>query len=259
MPENMFQIDGPLECALGQVSVQLREILGALQSGLSGRPESRSAPLHQGYYRLLRLAGNLSALETGAWELSNGDIVGLCRDIMARAEYPAELLGLRLEFRCGKRAHTAAINAPRLEKLLWNLLSNAFKFTSPGGTVTLEVRAEKEAVLLALSDTGCGMGPEELETAFHRFLRPGRLEPPVHGLGLGLPVCRRIAQEHGGGLVLTSRDGGGTTVTVSLPNRRAGVRETGRFSAELDGGYNRTLVELADVLPRQAFEQQFLD
>ena len=95
-----------------------------------------------------------------------------------------------------------------------------------------------------------------METAFHR---PRRLDPFRRGLGLGLPICRRIAQEHGGSLILTSRDGGGTMAAVSLPNRRAGVRETGAYTVRLDGGYSRALVELADVLPGQAFEQKFLD
>lgn len=255
MTENMFQLDGPLEGVLGQVSVQLREILVPLQRGLGGQPDSRPL-LHQSYFRLLRLAQNLSALEEGGQGLFDSDVVGLCRTVMEQAEYPAELLGLRLDFRCGKNAHILAMDAPRLERLLWNLLSNAFQFTPRGGTVSLEVRVEKEVVQLTVADTGCGIGPDALETAFHR---PRRLDPFRGGLGLGLPICRRIAQEHGGSLILTSRDGGGTMAAVSLPNRRAGVRETGAYTVRLDGGYSRALVELADVLPGQAFEQKFLD
>ena len=178
---------------------------------------------------------------------------------MRRAEQPAELLGLKLAFQCEKSSHIIAMDADRLERLLLNLLSNAFKFTPRGGTITLEVRVGPRQVELRLTDTGCGIPPEQLDLVFDRYRRPDRLEPPPHGLGLGLPICRRIAQEHGGGILLTSQPGTGTTVVVSLPNQKARVQELRSLVVDYTGGYNRTLLELADALPKQAFTQKFLD
>ena len=260
MPENMTHIESPLEAVLGQVSAHLRGPLSSLQRALEELPpRENAAPLYRSYYRLLRLAGNLSGLEAGAGPLVNGDIVGLCRAVLDRAAYPAELLGVELAFRSERTAHIIAMDAQALEWLLLNLLSNALKFTPRGGAATLEVRVEKELVQLALSDTGQGIAPELLDMVFDRFSHPRRMDPPPCGLGLGLPICRRIAREHGGGVVLTSREGGGTTVTVSLLNRRAEAGAGAGFVTELWGGYNRTLVELSDVLPEQAFAPQFLD
>lgn len=140
-----------------------------------------------------------------------------------------------------------------------NLLSNAFKFTPKGGRITLEIRVEVKRVELRLTDTGCGIAPELLETIFDRYLHTERIDPPPHGLGLGLPICRRIAQEHGGSLLLTSRPGEGTTVTVSLPNQKAQKQELSTFIVDTTGGFNPILLELSDALPKQAFTQKFMD
>lgn len=274
MKEDLFDQEKELGGVLRQVSGQLKSSLGNIHSALErlAPPELRdgdqgtdlyAAVLCQSYYRILRLANNLSDAaelnDKNCAKLRNDDIVGFCRTVLRRAEQPADLLGLRLEFRSEKESHIIAMDADRLERMLLNLLSNAFKFTPKGGRICLEVRVELQQVELRLSDTGCGLPPDQQETVFERYRQADRLEPPPHGLGLGLPICRRIAQEHGGSLLLTSQPGEGTTVAVSLPNRKTRVQELKSFVVDYAGGFNRTLVELSDALPRQAFTQKYLD
>ena len=275
MSEKQFDNNQELERVLSQVSNQLRGSLGNIYQALNriapmevreenGAIDRDAAVLCPSYYRILRPANNLSdaaCLEgPSAAQLRNGDIVGLCRDIMDRARHPAELLGIRLDFRCEKDRHTIAMDGDRIERMMLNLLSNAFKFIRRDEKlVTLDVRVTREWVELILTDTGCGISQELLETVFDRYRHTQRLDPPPHGLGLGLPVCRRIAQEHGGVLLLTSQEGAGTTVTVSLPNRRSKVQQMNTFYVDLGGGYNRTLAELSDALPSRAFTHQYLD
>ena len=275
MSEKHFDNNQELERVLGQVSNQLRGSLGNIYQALNriapmevregnGAVDRDAAVLCQSYYRILRLANNLSDaahLEgPSAAQLRNGDIVGLCRDIMDRARHPAELLGIRLDFQCEKERHTIAMDKDRIERMMLNLLSNAFKFIRRDEKlVTLDVRVSREWVELILTDTGCGISQELLETVFDRYRHTQRLDPPPHGLGLGLPVCRRIAQEHGGVLLLTSQEGTGTTVTVSLPNKRSKLQQMSTFLVDLGGGYNRTLAELSDALPSRAFTHQYMD
>lgn len=275
MSEKQFENNQELERVLGQVSNQLRGSLGNIYQALNriapmevregnGAVDRDAAVLCQSYYRILRLANNLSDaahLEgPSAAQLRNGDIVGLCRDIMDRARHPAELLGIRLDFQCEKERHTIAMDKDRIERMMLNLLSNAFKFIRRDEKlVTLDVRVNREWVELILTDTGCGISQELLETVFDRYRHTQRLDPPPHGLGLGLPVCRRIAQEHGGVLLLTSQEGTGTTVTVSLPNKRSKLQQMSTFLVDLGGGYNRTLAELSDALPSRAFTHQYMD
>lgn len=275
MSEKQFENNQELERVLGQVSNQLRGSLGNIYQALNriapmevregnGAVDRDAAVLCQSYYRILRLANNLSDaahLEgPSAAQLRNGDIVGLCRDIMDRARHPAELLGIRLDFQCERERHTIAMDKDRIERMMLNLLSNAFKFIRRDEKlVTLDVRVSREWVELILTDTGCGISQELLETVFDRYRHTQRLDPPPHGLGLGLPVCRRIAQEHGGVLLLTSQEGTGTTVTVSLPNKRSKLQQMSTFLVDLGGGYNRTLAELSDALPSRAFTHQYMD
>lgn len=274
MGEDIFDKNDELSGVLRQVAGQLRGSLGNIHGALEriAPPEKRdendrldmdAAVLCQSYYRILRLANNLSdALELDApsrAKLRSDDIVGFCRTVMRKTEEPAELLGLELEFVCRKQSHIISMDAERLERLLLNLLSNAFKFTPKGGKITMEVRITPQQVELRLSDTGCGIPAEKLDTVFERYRQTERREPPPHGLGLGLPICRKIAQEHEGSMMLLSKQGEGTTVVVSLPNRKSAVQQMETFMIDYAGGFNHTLLELSDALPRQAFAQKYLD
>lgn len=275
MSEELFHHDESLSEVLQQVSGQLRLSLGNIHSALLrlAPPDLRdeeegvdrnAAVLCQSYYRILRLANNLadaSEPERAPGEgMSVDDIVGVCRSVVDRAQALAELLEIRLDFRSSKDSHIILMDSERLERLLLNLLSNAFKFIGTGEKkVALEVRVEPDYVYLTLSDTGVGIPADKLDTVFDRCRQPGRLDPPPHGLGLGLPICQRIAREHGGSLALVSEEGKGTAVTVSLPNRKGPVRLKAPLMMDLGGGFNKTLVELSDALPRQAFTQKYLD
>jgi signal transduction histidine kinase len=107
-------------------------------------------------------------------------------------------------------------------------------------------------VLLSVTDTGCGIPAERLETLFDRYRHPEQMDPPPHGLGLGLPLCRCLAERQGGTLLAESRPGQGSRFTLSLPDRQV---EGGVSDVPFDysGGFNRTLLALADALPAQAF------
>lgn len=139
-----------------------------------------------------------------------------------------------------------------------NNLSNALKFTPAGGRVTVSLRFERKQVLLAVTDTGGGIPVERMETVFDGYLHPERLAALPCGLGLGLPLCRRIAEGHGGRMVLDSRPDQGTSVTLALPDEMAAdTVEDVQF--DYAGGFQPALVGLADALPYQAFLQKHSD
>ncbi|MCC6174280.1 MAG: HAMP domain-containing protein [Chloroflexi bacterium] len=106
----------------------------------------------------------------------------------------------------------------RLKQLLLNLVDNALRHTLAGGTVTLDLVRRADLAELRVRDTGSGIGPEHLPRIFDRFYRvDGDARRAGGGAGLGLAICRQIAEAHGGRIDVESRVGVGTTFTLRLP------------------------------------------
>ena len=104
-----------------------------------------------------------------------------------------------------------------------------------------------------------GMDSDTLAHLFDRFMDGGQDPMPPRGLGLGLPICQRIAQGHGGMIVAQSEEGKGSLFTVSLPAVKAGRVQLKDRGSDYAGGFNRTLVEMSDALSSEAFLQKYLD
>jgi signal transduction histidine kinase len=110
-------------------------------------------------------------------------------------------------------------DADRLKQLFLNLVSNAIKFTSEGGTITLNLRRTFDEAVVEVTDTGIGIAAEDLARIFDRFFQadPARTHRG-EGAGLGLSIAKWIVEAHGGRIVVVSEVGKGTTFTVFLPH-----------------------------------------
>jgi len=260
---------------LPQVATQLRGSLANIYSVMSSivPPDSRDANgsldqnaaiLYQSYYRILRVINNLSVtpelLQTAPLPMQNLDLVDLVSGLCGEARPLAEELGLALHFQSSQPSHLLACNRAGIRRLLLNLLSNAMKFTPAGGSITVLIQFTAEQAVLTVTDTGCGIAPELQDAVFDRYKHTDRQDPEPHGLGLGLPICRRIAEGHGGRLMLQSQPAQGTTVTVSLPDRRCPSHMVVKdLPFHYAGGFNETLLELSDALRHSSFTQKNLD
>ena len=109
-------------------------------------------------------------------------------------------------------------------KVLSNLLSNALKFTPPGGVVSIELDHDDEQYCLRVSDTGTGIPREELPRIFDRFHQVKRADGQVNGTGIGLALVRKLVRRHMGEVTVSSEEGVGTTFTVNIPSRPATYR-----------------------------------
>jgi two-component system CheB/CheR fusion protein len=112
-------------------------------------------------------------------------------------------------------------DARKLDQVLLNILSNALKFTSPGGRVAIDAQHDAGGVTLIVTDTGIGISEDELAEVLKPFVQGRDAERRlVRGTGLGLPLADQMMRLHGGSLSLASRRGEGTTVTLRLPAAR---------------------------------------
>ncbi len=107
-----------------------------------------------------------------------------------------------------------------IERTMHNLLTNAIKFSPPGGTVQIRLRAQPDQVALEIEDHGKGIPAAEMSRLFQPFARAGSaVKAVIPGTGLGLYVSKVLVEAHGGAISLRSEEGVGTTVTVTLPLR----------------------------------------
>jgi signal transduction histidine kinase len=106
----------------------------------------------------------------------------------------------------------------RLAQVVINILSNAVKFTNPGGAVRIAVRREDDTVIVEISDTGVGIPASDLESIFEKFRRSGPDDGTAgEGTGLGLSIARQVVEHHGGRIWATRSGHGGSTFTFTLP------------------------------------------
>jgi signal transduction histidine kinase len=117
----------------------------------------------------------------------------------------------------------------RLQQVIWNLVSNAVKFSTPGGRVRVTVEASTDGYAVSVADNGPGIAPEFLPFVFDRFRQAdGSMTREHGGLGLGLAIVKDLTERHGGTVTVSSTSPGqGTTFTVRLPTLQAGAPRQG--------------------------------
>jgi signal transduction histidine kinase len=120
----------------------------------------------------------------------------------------------------------ASADPVRLQQVVWNVLSNALKFTPPGGRVEAQVTVDHGEAVVRVTDSGEGIAPEFLPYVFDRFRQEDADVTRTHqGLGLGLSLARHLAELHGGSIAVNSDGKGkGSTFTIRLPLLEAGSR-----------------------------------
>ena len=212
-------------------SHELRTPLAMLQSQIElalDRPrgaaeyEATLISLGDDVRRMEGLLGDLLTLaraEAGHLPLApeSLDLADLATDVAAAMEPLASARGVQLA-RAGDDSLPVVADQTRLTQLLVNLLDNAVKYTPDGGMVTVSTERVAGEARLSVADTGVGVAPEHLPHLFDRFYRADAARARADGgAGLGLAICRWIAEAHGGRIDVTSRLGAGTTVAVRLP------------------------------------------
>lgn len=166
----------------------------------------------------------LSQAETGqvVLQLQRLDLCETARNITEQFEIPAEGAGIHISFQSAGGNCVGEFDRVQIERMLSNLISNAVKFTPPGGEVRVSVGRVGDQAEIIVADTGQGIAPEHLPHIFDRFYRVRGKEDqasPEKGLGLGLSFVNWIVGAHQGTVDVNSARGKGTTFTVRLPFR----------------------------------------
>jgi signal transduction histidine kinase len=219
---------------VGDVSHELRTPLTsiegfsqALLDGVTTSPEEQRRSLeiiNQESKRLVRVLRDLlllSQIDAGEIrpDMRQADLVDTMRKLESIYSGRAEEAGTVLRVEPPARALTLYTDPDRLERVLTNLLDNAFKYAAaPGGKVVLSAAVQASSVEISVSDNGPGIPPEVLPHIFDRFYRVEKSRAQKHGgSGLGLSICKELVWTLGGSIKVNSQPGRGTTFTLTIP------------------------------------------
>lgn len=213
------------------------------------------AQMNRRMFQLLRIVSNMSDAQqyaqrgTAQQEFMN--IRALFDELFANACLLAEQAGYHLQYSGLSEDVYTLTDREQLERAIYNLISNAMKFSPAGNSIHATVSRSGNRLRLSIEDSGCGIEGYIQNNVFTRYLRIPMLEDSRQGLGLGMVLVRYTAAAHGGAVLIDQPHGTGTRVTMTLAVRqgKGTTLQSPVLRVDYTGEHNHGLVELSDVLP----------
>lgn len=239
----------PLNGVVGLIELLLHEDLTPPQRQLARLIKSSGESLIAVVSDIL----DFTTIEAGRLRLSPApfDVERLVEDVAQMMTPVACAMGLPIILSCGpKPPRQGYADATRIKQIITNFVTNAVKFTDEG---FIEIRVDGDAgrneLRLSVIDSGIGLSREESDAVFERFERSARhKERPRQGVGLGLSICRALAELMGGRVEVASTEGEGSTFTLTMPLASGGAPPKPTIAA----GRSRPPIEINDPFPPRA-------
>lgn len=256
--------------ALALASQQLRQPLSGIMSAMDSLSENEKltqdpqlqnqlSQINQRLFQMLRLVSNMSDAYRyrldGSAQAETVNLTSLFHQIMESAQGLAEQAGRKLRFTQSRQVIFSLADRQMLEQAAYHLLSNAMKFSPKDSTITASLTQKGSTIYFTVQNIGEGLPQSLRGDLFSRYTRQPGIEDSRSGLGLGMSLVRTAALAHGGTLLMEQPQGQGLKVTMAIPvrqNNQSSVR-THMLCVDHAGGLPRGLIELADVLPAEAF------
>ena len=250
---------------LGLAAQQLRDALSnvmiaanRLSPGALSDAEN-AARLNRGLHQMLRLVSNMS--DAGRANLSQGlalrSLGDVFSEILEKARTLTEKAGISISYQGLSEEVFCMADADLLERAVFNILSNAVKYTPPGETIRASLSRAGRILRFSVEDSGPGISDNILGSVFSRYRRSAGIEDGRFGLGLGMVIVRSAAAAHGGTVLIDQPQGSGARVTLTIAIRPSDgtVLRSGILHLDYMGGWDHGLVELSDCLPLEVYEK----
>jgi signal transduction histidine kinase len=210
----------PLNAIIGFSEVLSERMFGDLNE----KQDEYLKDIHASGQHLLSLINDildLSKIEAGRMELELSDfhLPTALDSALTLVRERAGRRGIALHLSIDERLGQMRGDERKIRQVLLNLLSNAIKFTPEGGRIEVAAAPRDGAVEVSVTDTGVGIAPEDQEAVFEEFRQVGTADKKVEGTGLGLTLCRKFVELHGGTIWVKSQWGQGSTFTFTVPIR----------------------------------------
>jgi signal transduction histidine kinase len=162
---------------------------------------------------------DLARLESGrtTFEFETVVVSNLLEECARIIQLKTNELGLRFTMDLPPALPTLEVDRDKLKQVVLNLLSNAYKYNRPGGSIALTASVSNGEFMVEVRDTGWGISDEDLPRLFEKFYRLPGTDRSTTGTGLGLSISKRIVEAHGGRISVKSKVGQGTSFFIHLP------------------------------------------
>jgi signal transduction histidine kinase len=210
----------PLNAVIGFSEVLSERMFGELNE----KQDEYLKDIHASGQHLLSLINDildLSKIEAGRMELelTDFDLPTALDNALTLVRERAGRRGIALQMNVDSRLGQIQGDERKIRQVVLNLLSNAIKFTPEGGRIEVLAAPKDGSVEVSVADTGVGIAPGDQEAVFEEFRQVGTADKKVEGTGLGLTLCRKFIELHGGKIWVKSQIGEGSTFTFMIPVR----------------------------------------
>ncbi len=243
---------------LSGIMVTADQFFPTLSAAENPDGEAQISRINRGLFRLLRIVGNMS--DAGqSWDRPQETVefAGLFDEIFEKARTLIDGTGITLHYTGLPATVYGLADTEKLERAVYNILSNALKFTDIGGSIHACLTQRGNRLCLRIQDTGSGIPSELLGSLYARFRRQPGIEDLRCGLGLGMVLIRAAATVHQGTVLVDQPAGGGTRITLTLSVRQSPETKLRSPVQRIDyaGDWDHGLIELSDSLPAELYRR----
>lgn len=218
--------------------------------------------LNRGLYQLQRIISNMS--DAGRYTADTGtrqevrNICGILDEVFARAAILVEHTGITLEYEGFPEPIYTLADAEKLERAVFNIISNSLKFTPKGGSIRASLTKRGSKLYLSIQDSGSGIAEQVRSDVYTRYTREPVVEDGRYGIGLGMVLIRAAATVHGGTVLIDQPGETGTRITISLAIRPGSSTQVRSPILRVDyaGERDHGLLELSESLPAHLYEPE---
>ena len=217
-----------------------------------------SGSINRGLYQILRIIKNMEFSSCGPAFINfeTVNIVAFFGELFQKATHSIEQAQRDLSWKLPDSPLFCLADTAQLERAIYNLLSNASKFSPAGSHIEAELKIIDTHFQFTLQNKLDSTQNSSLHNIFQRYLREPGLEDSRTGIGLGMSIVQTVAAYHGGCLLIDKPDMQTLRATLSVPikNHENGFLRSTLKTLDYSGGYDRTLVELSEILPADMYK-----
>lgn len=250
--------------AMALAAVELRRpLIGAMAIAeqmlpkLGQQEDVQAAQMNRRLHQLLRVVNNMTdAAGYASAQTISMEYVGICsflEEILQKTADLAQKANLQLEYSLPNTEIYTLVNTEKLERAVYNLLSNALKFAPSGSVIQVKLVCRNERLYFTVVNDHEQTVP--LSNIYNRFLRDPGYEDPRNGIGLGMVLVRTTATLHGGAVLVEQAENSiRITMTLKVSHPKDTVLRSPSLSIDYSGERDHCLIELSDVLPASVYD-----